>query len=312
MNNYRRSIQEIVQVCKIADTTIVKRLEEFNATDGAEMSVGDFRLRDPHNRTDTADPPSFTRARLKEQEEVEGLEAGRVAKRGRKRDRSEYEDSDRGSTPERQMDGQLFLRSRHTSAELQAGTNSQGSEEEMRMMGNPEAHRSSALVLAPRPEEGAEAALSITAADKSEEITDDPEREQEVQDVLNSQSGQEAQAVARRTLESRRAEEEAERQARFDAHIASQTELDDRPREETKEYLDLEGLDEEELDGYLCTEEEARVKERVWTEFNLDYLRKLATKRLQDQTGENLKAKKVSQPPPCVWKGSGILSPSLT
>lgn len=92
MNNYRRSIQEIVQVCKIADTTILKRLEEFSATASANLTVGDFRVTE--RPTEVADPPAFTKARLVEKEMLEGPGAGRVARRGKKRSRSQMEDVD--------------------------------------------------------------------------------------------------------------------------------------------------------------------------------------------------------------------------
>jgi len=39
---------------------------------------------------------------------------------------------------------------------------------------------------------------------------------------------------------------------------------------------ELAGLDEEELDQFLMTEEEVRIKERVWVEMNQDYLEAIA------------------------------------
>ena len=39
---------------------------------------------------------------------------------------------------------------------------------------------------------------------------------------------------------------------------------------------ELRGLDEDELDRFILTEEEVRVKERVWVEINRDYLEALA------------------------------------
>lgn len=39
---------------------------------------------------------------------------------------------------------------------------------------------------------------------------------------------------------------------------------------------ELEGLDEEDLDAFILTEEEVRMKERVWVEMNRDYLENLA------------------------------------
>ena len=39
---------------------------------------------------------------------------------------------------------------------------------------------------------------------------------------------------------------------------------------------DLMGLDEDELDRFLLSEEEIKIKERVWVELNKDYLEALA------------------------------------
>lgn len=60
MNNYRRSKAEIVQVAKIAEETLQRRLDEFKRTPAGTLSVHDFR----HTDVDSAaDPPSFTRHR---------------------------------------------------------------------------------------------------------------------------------------------------------------------------------------------------------------------------------------------------------
>ncbi|THG96823.1 hypothetical protein EW145_g7711 [Phellinidium pouzarii] len=43
MNNFRRSVQEVVQVVKIADTTLKKRLNEFKKTPSGALTLADFR-----------------------------------------------------------------------------------------------------------------------------------------------------------------------------------------------------------------------------------------------------------------------------
>lgn len=56
MNNYRRSVREVVYVVKVADLTIQKRLEEFKLTNSSSLTVDEFRslwLEQAH------DPPSF-------------------------------------------------------------------------------------------------------------------------------------------------------------------------------------------------------------------------------------------------------------
>ena len=60
MDNFRRSVQEIVQVVKIADTTLKKRLEELKATPSGALTLADYR-----NvwLEDEMDPPAFTKGK---------------------------------------------------------------------------------------------------------------------------------------------------------------------------------------------------------------------------------------------------------
>jgi hypothetical protein len=71
MNNFRRTVREVVLVVKVTEITINKRLEEFSYTDSSNLTVEQFRgitlERD-------CDPPAFYKARQE-----------RIPKRGRKR-----------------------------------------------------------------------------------------------------------------------------------------------------------------------------------------------------------------------------------
>ena len=57
-------------------------------------------------------------------------------------------------------------------------------------------------------------------------------------------------------------------------------EAEQRRREQYEGDDELLGLDEEELDRFLLTEEEVRIKERVWVEMNKDYLEAIAGERI--------------------------------
>ncbi|KAA8646390.1 hypothetical protein EYZ11_005234 [Aspergillus tanneri] len=60
MNNFRRTVREVVYVVKVTEITISQRLNEFSSTESGELTVDQFRsvqLENTHN------PPSFTRAR---------------------------------------------------------------------------------------------------------------------------------------------------------------------------------------------------------------------------------------------------------
>ncbi|KAJ7916525.1 BRF1-domain-containing protein [Mycena leptocephala] len=78
MNNFRRSVEEIVQVVKIADTTLKKRLDEFK-------------------NTPVVDPPAYTRNKEKEEAEREGDRQGQKGQGQEKEKREEEaEEEDEG------------------------------------------------------------------------------------------------------------------------------------------------------------------------------------------------------------------------
>ncbi|EPX72458.1 transcription factor TFIIIB complex subunit brf1 [Schizosaccharomyces octosporus yFS286] len=58
MNNFRRSVREIVHVVKVADITIQKRLDEFRITESGDLSIADFRSIWLEGQSD---PPSFAK-----------------------------------------------------------------------------------------------------------------------------------------------------------------------------------------------------------------------------------------------------------
>ena len=60
MNNFRRTVREVVYVVKVTEITISQRLNEFSTTESGELTVDQFRSVQLEN---AHDPPAFTRAR---------------------------------------------------------------------------------------------------------------------------------------------------------------------------------------------------------------------------------------------------------
>lgn len=73
MNNFRRTVREVVLVVKVCEVTVNNRLEEFQHTDSSDLTVQQMR-QDDH--TSPCDPPSFYKA---------NGEGKQPKKRGRKR-----------------------------------------------------------------------------------------------------------------------------------------------------------------------------------------------------------------------------------
>ncbi|PNS15795.1 hypothetical protein CAC42_4247 [Sphaceloma murrayae] len=78
MNNFRRTVREVVYIVKVSDLTIASRLQEFKNTRSSTMSVKDFR--DKGHRVKYAhDPPSVNAAK-KRQEKLERAMKRRAAR----------------------------------------------------------------------------------------------------------------------------------------------------------------------------------------------------------------------------------------
>lgn len=56
MNNYRRTVREMVYIVKVTESTIGKRLEEFKETESSSLTVEEFRTIDLER---SCDPPAF-------------------------------------------------------------------------------------------------------------------------------------------------------------------------------------------------------------------------------------------------------------
>ncbi|KAM9958488.1 hypothetical protein ACTFIW_001360 [Dictyostelium discoideum] len=88
IHGFKRSMKEIVHVVKIGEQTLINRLDEFRKTPTATLRFDEFNGMDLE---DQCDPPSFTRARLKEKKEEEKLKLLEEKKEKKERKRLKKE-----------------------------------------------------------------------------------------------------------------------------------------------------------------------------------------------------------------------------
>jgi transcription factor IIIB subunit 2 len=254
MNNFRRSIEEIVQVVKIADTTLKKRLDEFKATPSGSLTLADFR-----NvwLEEEMDPPAFTKGKEKEEAErlaseaitdeedgepnwkskgkakATGKKAGKKRKRKRKQGDSEDEEEvvALSEPPPRQPLDPSVLTNSIVGEALEPPLTDDSNIDPALL------EQSMPLFSLPTP-------TNIVDATVSEVLTE------EVSTFLQGPQG---------TMLSEALDEAEQRRL---AQIGVVDEL--------------LGLDEEELDRFILSEAEVKIKERVWVELNKDYLEALA------------------------------------
>ncbi|KAH7333923.1 cyclin-like protein [Rhizoctonia solani] len=244
MNNFRRSIQEIVQVVKIGDETVKKRLEEFKVTPSAALTMHDFRN---VMLEEAADPPAFTKGLEKQKQE---------GKEGK---------------------GKEVSAPAAPAIDMTKGIVALG-------LDNSPNDKPNQPLFYPSDEEEQDAFDEIVNQDKDEsgdremdkdeggnDKTDifDEEIAAEVSHFLNNPEGSHLNTVLQ--------DAEQEQAAR----IARAEKSDD-----------LNDLDDEELDAFILTEEEAQKKTRMWVEFNRDYLERIAMKGLDAEEGTENKRQK--------------------
>ncbi|KAI0643552.1 hypothetical protein C8Q79DRAFT_979749 [Trametes meyenii] len=308
MNNFRRSVAEIVQVVKIADTTLKKRLDEFRRTPSGALTLADFRT---VWLEEEMDPPAYTKGKEKEEKERvmrenggvgpeekgkgKGKAKGKGKKRKRKRDEDETEDEAEASPPTEDAgpsqpshplvdptllnegilagtSGPLPLFLPEDGEDIQFGMHQPVAqppidpvllepEPELTLVNPPEASTSQKTIDNDLPPDKALSMPEQPPSPLDETVT--AVVEQEVTDFLTT-----AQSTL---LNSALDEAEQRRHEQFTG--------DD----------ELLGLDEEELDRFILTEDEVKVKERVWVEMNRDYLEALAAKAEQQESEEKQK-----------------------
>ncbi|MCO5585095.1 hypothetical protein L7F22_039027 [Adiantum nelumboides] len=203
MNNFRRSIAEIIQVVKIADVTLRKRLEEFKETSSSKLTIDDFRniwLEEEN------EPPAFALQGLTKKGKQKGSK-GRPNKKLKGEDENDEDEEEGGNEAD-----------------------VEGDDEEERQQ-----------AVDPRLEALADQA---THAEISQYLDEDAARDLQNKDAEAAQ------------IKSSQKELPA---------------LDD----------ELAGLDEEELESFILSPEEVKIKERVWVEFNRDYLERTLERQLK-------------------------------
>ncbi|KAJ3812305.1 BRF1-domain-containing protein [Lentinula aff. lateritia] len=316
MNNFRRSVEEIVQVVKIADSTLKKRLDEFKNTPSGALTLADFRT---VWLEDEMDPPAYTKGKEKEEAERLAAEQGvleiepmsknkrqkknKEKTRKRKRKRKGGEDDDEEATDEDidaegDLDGEPIapappnLRQPIDLALMNEGilASLQNSEEpplflpELIMDQTPDPIIDPALLSQPVPSSSISNFPSVDShwpPNSSSSIDPTPMAPpmdpfevavssalaEEVSAFLDNNQG----SLLSNALD----DAEQQRLAQINSNVDDQ----------------LLGLDEDELNKFLLTDEEVKIKERVWVELNKDYLEALAAKGDQSSSKE-LKARK--------------------
>ncbi|TFK35672.1 cyclin-like protein [Crucibulum laeve] len=263
MNNFRRSVEEIVQVVKIADTTLKKRLDEFKATPSGSLTLADFR-----NvwLEDEMDPPAFTKGKEREEAEkaaaADGLDMEEAKRKGKRKRVAELSDDEDATTEaHRATIDPSLLNEGILASTVETPLFNPDPDDDLSnidpilLQASLPTSSSSTITptLTPPPTTLVEEAVSTLVAE-------------EVSVFLQNEQG----AMLSEALD------EAEERRLAQIGVVDE----------------LLGLDEDELDRFILTDDEVRIKERVWVELNRDYLEALAAKGDTQESETSTKSRK--------------------
>ncbi|KAH9461731.1 hypothetical protein H4Q26_009922 [Puccinia striiformis f. sp. tritici PST-130] len=258
MNGFRRSVLEIVQVVKMADVTIKKRLEEFRVTASGKMTIEEFRT---IWLEETENPPALKKNRRKERKEA----------------MADDEDDD-----------QAFHSNEppHTAspAPSHPTPQKQGSSQPVTTQVNPLKRKS------PDQENPAKEAWGGSIADSEMEIEIHEFKENDPNGSNEWYDDQIEQVIAQ--------EVESHLISGTGSVLQTELDERERRQMEAAQKLEdarLDDLDDEELDQFILNDKEVEMKTRVWMELNREYLEKVAQKKEREANGELKVAKKYNK-----------------
>lgn len=320
MNNFRRSVAEIVQVVKVADTTLKRRLDEFRDSKAGSMSINEFREMWDAPAENDALPPSAVRNRKKEAEDAQKKQAQEAETD------AEDEDSDAEVAPDVNAGPDVAAIDRHAGAIESQGKQNMAPEIEVQRRGSdPQLEDQLDGAIAGEVQQFLDSNLLRSDLDEAIQAQNERERRARMTAAERAQQTQHTHQTTGPTEETRSMTHTASAPEHSSQHFLESSQATavpsqivtgpqvsahkglgrelqespaDRPRKrrrKSKRHVlpkedkgdPLAGLDEDELDGYLLDEEEQAMKERVWTELNKEYLQQALVKALKEE--ENIK-----------------------
>ncbi|KAF8622040.1 hypothetical protein AX15_007325 [Amanita polypyramis BW_CC] len=313
MNNFRRSVEEIVQVVKIADTTLKKRLDEFRRTPSGQLTLADFRR---VWLDDEMDPPAFTKGREREEAEKKAVEVaklehtgeengGKAGGKGKSGDKTQKKKRKRKRQNE---ENEAIESAQHLALPLfDPILLNQGI-----LAGTVEMPSDHIPLFAPDPDEEANSNIDPTLLQQSMRYrTDVPPYTEGFQSADLHESFSMRMDLGDAAIGSRPSsdyvdaamndviEEEVSKYLGQGKAAQVRAVLDEQEEQERQRRTERDwtlGLNDEELDRFLLSEEESKIKERVWVELNKDYLEALAAKGEQHDIGTTAKSRKRRKP----------------
>lgn len=256
MNNFRRTVREVVYVVKVTEVTINQRLNEFSTTDSGDLTVDQFRsvqLESAH------DPPSFTHSKIGKNRkrkaaepaaETENNNNNKEASTSQPANKKARVDADGFAIPELPVDPALTSSGGQATSTTEESDNAATASSSAGTDDKPKPKRKRA----PLPQPTAEDIAS----------------EEALENEMNQYLAQGSDMV-----------EAAYKKTETPATTAAAAPPQRKPVSNSEEIDEAEFESDPEVANCLLTPAEVEIKERIWVHENKDYLRAQQAKALK-------------------------------
>jgi len=271
MNNFRRSVREVVYVVKVADLTVHKRLQEFKETRSGDLTVEEFRsiwLEQSH------DPPSFG-PKKKRRRVKQVNDDGEVIDDEEEEEQADEEDAG-GEDLDEDADEEEPAAKRQKGKGKEIEKPSRGPRRDADGFVIPDIPIDPALAGSSLPTKGRSSTKATVGGEtvKSKKGYDVFIPDEESTEIIESAIASEISTLLNDSDSAAIVEELRKAQEATIAALPKNAVSDD-----PNDFADVD--DDWEVQSAVLNDEEAEMKERIWTEFNKDWIRDQEVKRLK-------------------------------
>jgi len=264
MHGYSRSVYDVIKVVKVHESTLRKRLNEFGETPASQLTLDEFMNIDLEAMTEEQDPPSFKAARKRDRERMNKLETETDIDLEYNELESKIEDAldeVRMKLHKRGSMAKMFKdRIENRKKEKEEGGSSEDVQAE-------EFIASETL--------GAIDALVNNSKDQIDSILMPPPGIQRQKAPVG--------VVLKDTIQEYLTPSAPAENADGDPNSATGSSTKE---DEEDEELDLTGIDDTEIEGYIMTDHEIEFKTKMWLKVNAEYLKEQAIKKEKERLEE--------------------------
>ena len=256
-HNFNRTIQDVIKIVKVHESTLRKRLTEFGSTPSSGLTPDEFMNTDLDQEED---PPAFKAARRKEEEaKIQEL--------------MDQEKDINNQFTNLQLEIEKMLNERKTklrgywAAAAASGsstpksTSGETMSSNIEIQGNQESSDTQRFVT--------EATMLSIQDCLDGEFSSQTRSEEPLQEILPTTASMGLKQTIEESMEIRPSE----------------------PQPAESGILDLEGIDDDEIDSYILTDREQELKTNVWMNLNKEYLEEMEKKKEQERLEEEQRVK---------------------